>query len=754
MAGHSKWANIQHRKGRQDAARSKRFSKLSKEITVAARMGDPDPEKNPRLRLAVKEAKASSMPKDNIDRAIKKASGGDADTYEEIRYEGYGPNGVAIIVEAMTDNRNRTASNIRSTFSKRGGNLGETGSVAFLFDRKGQIVYPARAGSEEAVLEAAIEAGAEDVESSEDGHVVWCADGGLAEVSAALEAALGEAEFDQARLAAADHHRARPRGGAGADAADRGAGGRRRRAVGDRKRRNPRRRNGAAVTAAARRAARRAHALVSRDRRSRPWRKPFLLPSCERLCGEVEWRMRLLSVLLALALVAGAAAAAPDVVMGTASYRERIALPPGAVFEAVLEDVSLTDAPAVELGRTMIADPGNPPFAFEIDFDPAEVQEDHTYSVRAQVSVGRKLIFVSDKMNPVLTHGAGNEVQIWMIKVGGTAQEAQAAPTQIGAHGLRLPGSFAGDLPCDDCDGLRYRLNLWADQVFHLRRTWEGTDNRRDAVGRWSVDPDRRLLTLRGAEEPLTFEILGPDRIRLMPPGGIPAGEAESYVLTAGSEFRSFEPHLPLRGMLTYDAESARFTECLTGRDYPLVQDGDYAALEHAYLAAGAEPGGPIMASFDGAILQPGSDSNGEEQPAVLVERFVGVWPDETCERTETTASLTNTYWKILRIGEDELAVGEGRREPNLILRQDERRFTATVGCNQLTGEYSLVGDVLSFGTAAATMMACEPPLDAWEAKLGDLLARTVGFRIDGQTLELLDATGGSLGLFQAVYLY
>ena len=194
MAGHSKWANIQHRKGRQDAARSKLFSKFSKEITVAAKMGDPDPEKNPRLRLAVKEAKASSMPKDNIDRAIKKALGGDAESYEEIRYEGYGPNGIAIIVEAMTDNRNRTASNIRSTFSKRGGNLGETGSVAFMFDRVGQIVYPASAGSEDAVMEAAIEAGAEDVESAEDGHVVWCADSDLAEVSAALEARLGEAE--------------------------------------------------------------------------------------------------------------------------------------------------------------------------------------------------------------------------------------------------------------------------------------------------------------------------------------------------------------------------------------------------------------------------------------------------------------------------------------------------------------------------------------------------------------------------------
>jgi len=166
MAGHSKWANIQHRKGRQDAVRSKLFSKLSKEITVAAKMGDPDPEKNPRLRLAVKEAKGQSMPKDNIERAIKKATGGEGEDYEEIRYEGYGPGGVALIVEALTDNRNRTASTVRSTFSKNGGNLGETGSVGFMFDRVGQILYPAEAGDADSVMEAAIEAGAEDVDSS------------------------------------------------------------------------------------------------------------------------------------------------------------------------------------------------------------------------------------------------------------------------------------------------------------------------------------------------------------------------------------------------------------------------------------------------------------------------------------------------------------------------------------------------------------------------------------------------------------
>ncbi len=194
MAGHSKWANIQHRKGKQDAVRAKLFSKLSKEITVAAKMGDPDPDKNPRLRLAVKEAKANSMPKENIERAIKKAAGGDVEAYEEIRYEGYGPGGVAVIVEAMTDNRNRTASNVRSYFTKFGGNLGETGSVAFMFDRKGEVFYPASVGDADTVMMAAIEAGAEDVESDDQGHWVYCADTDLAAVTSALEERLGESE--------------------------------------------------------------------------------------------------------------------------------------------------------------------------------------------------------------------------------------------------------------------------------------------------------------------------------------------------------------------------------------------------------------------------------------------------------------------------------------------------------------------------------------------------------------------------------
>jgi YebC/PmpR family DNA-binding regulatory protein len=194
MAGHSKFKNIMHKKGRQDAARSKLFSKLSREITVAAKMGIPDPAMNPRLRLAVTNARSESMPRDNIERAISKAKGGEGDNYVEIRYEGFGPGGVGMIVEVLTDNRNRASSNVRSAFTKHGGALGEPNTVAFNFERMGQITYPAKAGSEDAVMEAAIEAGAEDVESDEETHTVWTAMGDLGTVSDALEAKLGAAQ--------------------------------------------------------------------------------------------------------------------------------------------------------------------------------------------------------------------------------------------------------------------------------------------------------------------------------------------------------------------------------------------------------------------------------------------------------------------------------------------------------------------------------------------------------------------------------
>jgi len=192
MAGHSQFKNIMHRKGRQDKARSKLFGKLAREITVSAKLGLPDPAFNPRLRAAVIAARAENMPKDNIDRAIKKSQGSDTENYDEIRYEGYGPGGVAIIVEALTDNRNRTAGEVRAIFSKNGGNLAETGAVSFMFSHVGIVEFDAKAASADAMLEAAIEAGAEDVTSNDDGHQIITTPDTLNDVAKALEAKFGE----------------------------------------------------------------------------------------------------------------------------------------------------------------------------------------------------------------------------------------------------------------------------------------------------------------------------------------------------------------------------------------------------------------------------------------------------------------------------------------------------------------------------------------------------------------------------------
>ena len=198
MAGHSQFSNIMHRKGAQDKKRAKVFAKLIREVTVAAKTGMPDPDANPRLRSAIIACRAANMPKENIDRAIKKVAGGDeGESYDEVRYEGYGPGGTAVIVEALTDNRNRTASDIRTAFAKNGGNMAETGAVSFMFDRMGSIYYPAEAGSADDVFNAVLEAGAEDVESNGNGHAIYCQPEDFHKVSEALSSALGDPETAQ-----------------------------------------------------------------------------------------------------------------------------------------------------------------------------------------------------------------------------------------------------------------------------------------------------------------------------------------------------------------------------------------------------------------------------------------------------------------------------------------------------------------------------------------------------------------------------
>lgn len=450
-------------------------------------------------------------------------------------------------------------------------------------------------------------------------------------------------------------------------------------------------------------------------------------------------------VLTLLVLVfAQAGSAAEGRVIGTVAFRDGGVVPGGAMLRVVLIDVSHgADSPLGVLGETRLPVPGAPPYHFGIAYDTAAIRPSGTYVLRAELAAEGNVLFRSRGLLRVLTRGGKTEPRLWLAR-------AAASNASIREANLHLPVSFGGELPCRDCEEIRYRLNLWADHVFYLRRVWEGKEMRRDAIGRWSFDSSTQRLTLSGGDEDLQFDVLGPEQLRLVTKTG-PSPRGDD-ILTASPTFQEFEPHLALRGMVTWAGDHATFAECETGRVFPLAEDGDYKSLEHAYLAAAVEPGSPVMASFDGAIVRELSGGTGESE--VLVERFDGIWPGETCERAASPVSLRNTYWRILRLGESEIGSGPDRREPSLILRDGEPRFTATVGCNQLTGSFAQSSDRLKFAPVAAGPVACPPPLDEWEQKLGTVLSETAEWRIKGQSLQLLNAGGEQVALLQAVYLY
>lgn len=445
-----------------------------------------------------------------------------------------------------------------------------------------------------------------------------------------------------------------------------------------------------------------------------------------------------------LALVIAQAAAADSSLRGTVAFRDSGAIPDDATLRVVLLDVSRgAEAPVRVLGEAGEPVTGPPPYRFDIAYDPAAIRPSGTYVLRAELMSDGRVLFRSRGLLPVLTRG-GTNPQLWLARAAGAADPLPREGP------LRLPVSFGGELPCRSCKSVRYRLNLWADHVFYLRRVWEGKDMRRDAIGRWSLARDTGRLTLDGGDEELTFDVLGSGQLRLVTKEGPSPSGAD--VLVASPTFQQFEPHLLLRGLVTWIGTEAKIVECATGRVFPLVEDGDVDSLEHAYLAAAVEPGSSLMASFDGSIVQePGAAGT---QAKVLVERFDGVWPGETCERATSPATLRNTYWRILRLGDAEVGPAPGRRDPSLMLREGESRFTATVGCNQLTGHYAQTDDHLSFAPAMTTVAACPAPLDDWEQKLGVALTRTVSWRIKGQSLQLLDGAGEQVALLQAVYLY
>ncbi len=480
-------------------------------------------------------------------------------------------------------------------------------------------------------------------------------------------------------------------------------------------------------------------------RRRRPW------PAVTLLLGGL---LALAIPLAAIASPGDTTESALPAIEGSASYRERIALPPQAVLEATLEDVSLADAPAREIGRTRLPRPAGPPFRFRIPYDPAKVEAGHIYNVRVRILVDDALWFISDHAHRVLARAGDQHVDI-PLKMMRREEAARPAPAGGAAAGLlKLPATFRGDLPCADCPGIRHHLDLWPDGTYHLRREWLDRKLTRDELGRWMIASPGRILRLRGGESALSFAIPDEHRLRLLDTQGQAIESAQPLDLTSDGQLQPTDLTLLMGGEMTYLADAARFTECLTGRGYPIAPEADARALEQAYLRQAASPGAPLYVTLEGTLTpRPKMEGPGQE-PSLVVNRFVGAWPNQNCSRSKADAELTNTHWRIVRLDGQPIGVAEGRREPHLQLRVKDGKpgYVATVGCNRLIGGYMQTADGLSFGRPASTRMACPPELRQREQTLAAALERTAQVRILGNALVLRDAKGTETAALEAVH--
>ena len=328
---------------------------------------------------------------------------------------------------------------------------------------------------------------------------------------------------------------------------------------------------------------------------------------------------------------------------------------------------------------------------------------------------------------------------------------AMAAVPVVAAGTLaELPASFEGVLPCADCDGIRHHLDLFEDGSFFYRLTYLGRDAAFDDIGTFSVDDEVRTLTLAGGREaPVMFRLVDSATLRKLDLAGDEIVSALNHHLNRMDGFHPIEPRLPVRGMYRRMAGAAIFEECLTGKQLGVAREADHAALERAYREAPQGPGEPMLVSVEGRIVaRPAMD--GEGIALFLVpERFVGIRPGETCGGRRVASEVENTYWRLTRLGEDPVVIGEGRREPFLVLSSIDGRLAAFNGCNRVTGSYRVTAQSIAFGELASTMMACVDGME-YEQPFAQALERARTWRITGEQLELRDEGGNILARFEA----
>lgn len=458
--------------------------------------------------------------------------------------------------------------------------------------------------------------------------------------------------------------------------------------------------------------------------------------------------------IVAMCLLAGSAVAeaADGAVTGVATYRERIALPPGAVFEATLEDISRADAPADVVSTVRQEDAGNPPYRFELAFDPARIVPSRRYAVRARITLDGRLVFTSDQVHPVLTNGNPASVEIVMKRVAGAAgREGAGKPGELFAS---LPATFVGVLPCADCEGIDYHLDIMPDGSYALRNRYLGKDVDRayDDIGSWALSSDGITLALRGGREaPVYFSIENPQVLRKLDLTGRPIESDLDYDLRRRAAYEPVEPSVTMRGMFSYMADAAGFEECTTGRRLPVAMESGYPDLERAYLAAKGEPGQPVMALVEGAIALRPPMEGPSPVPTLVVGKFLRLEPGSTCPARFRTARLEDTEWKLVALGEEAVTPPQaGRAGAGLLLRAADKRAAGSDGCNRFMAGYELEADRISFSQAASTMMAC---VDGEEVarRYMQALSATARWRVLGRQLELYDADGRLLARLQSV---
>ncbi|KGE03193.1 YbaY family lipoprotein [Pseudohaliea rubra] len=457
--------------------------------------------------------------------------------------------------------------------------------------------------------------------------------------------------------------------------------------------------------------------------------------------------MRIQGMILAMLALAGCASVAPEAqraqVTGEALYRERIAAPPGARLEVVLEDISRADAPAVRLGELVREDAGQPPYAFSIDYNPADIDPRHSYRVAVRLYDGERLLFVTDQVYPVLTRDAPSSVRLMM-------KRARSAPEQpFGA----LPATYAGTLPCADCPGIDMQLNLLENGVFFLRQSYQDRDGGPfDDLGRYLLSSHGDQLSLHGGREaPLRFALTAPDTLTLLDRDGDAIDSELNYSLTRQPTPQPLEPSGLLGGKYRYLADAGRFRECRTGLDLAVATEGDNAALEQAYLETRKTPGDALRVSLEGRITKRMPMEGPDPVWTLVPERFIGIWPELDCPEPIRLADLRNSYWRLTLLEDQGVSRAENQREPHLVFREDGR-LTGSDGCNRLSGRYDVDGRRMTLGTIAATRMACPTGMEQ-AVRLHGVLEQVAHYRIMGRHLELLDQDGKLRLRFEAVAL-